>query len=115
MPSSMAFFATRPAAIMTLGFDVLVQEVIAAITTAPWLMVCSSPSIVTVACVRAAYGRAAATFAFQSCLLIIGRRYLQCEQIVEGIRYIGQGTRSWDDVARQGWLLLCSYRDAGCR
>ena len=42
-------------------------------------------------CVRAAYGRAAATFAFQSCLLIIGRRYLQCEQIVEGIRYIGQG------------------------
>ena len=36
-PRSTAFFATRPAAIITLGLDVLVQEVIAAITTAPWL------------------------------------------------------------------------------
>src|SRR5204862_91213 len=35
-PRSIAFFATRPAPIMTLGFDVFVQLVIAAITTAPW-------------------------------------------------------------------------------
>ena len=34
-PRSTAFFATRPAASITLGFDVLVQLVIAAITTAP--------------------------------------------------------------------------------
>src|SRR4030081_2598878 len=35
-PRSTAFFATRPAPIITLGFDVFVQLVIAAITTAPW-------------------------------------------------------------------------------
>src|SRR3954466_13339792 len=35
-PRSNAFFATSPAPIMTLGFDVFVQLVIAAITTAPW-------------------------------------------------------------------------------
>ena len=34
-PFSTAFFASRPAAIITVGFDVLVQLVIAAITTAP--------------------------------------------------------------------------------
>src|SRR5436309_12526379 len=34
-PGSMAIFATRPAPIMTLGFDVFVQLVMAAITTAP--------------------------------------------------------------------------------
>src|SRR5580700_6115825 len=34
-PRSTAFFATRPAAIITLGFDVFVQLVMAAITTAP--------------------------------------------------------------------------------
>src|SRR5882724_8092638 len=34
-PRSKAFFATRPAPIITLGFDVFVQLVIAAITTAP--------------------------------------------------------------------------------
>ena len=35
-PFSTAFFASNPAPIMTLGFDVFVQLVIAAITTAPW-------------------------------------------------------------------------------
>src|SRR4029079_10936719 len=35
-PRSTAFFARRPAATMTEGFEVFVQEVIAAITTAPW-------------------------------------------------------------------------------
>src|SRR3954464_12346633 len=35
-PRSKAFFATSPAPIITLGFDVFVQLVIAAITTAPW-------------------------------------------------------------------------------
>ena len=34
-PCSTAFFASRPAPIITLGFEVLVQLVIAAITTAP--------------------------------------------------------------------------------
>src|SRR5688572_26091660 len=34
-PFSTAFFAIRPAPTMTLGFDVLVQLVIAAMTTAP--------------------------------------------------------------------------------
>ena len=34
-PRSTAFFASNPAATMTLGFDVLVHDVIAAITTAP--------------------------------------------------------------------------------
>ena len=35
-PRSAAFFASRPAAIITDGFDVFVQLVIAAITTDPW-------------------------------------------------------------------------------
>ncbi|MNY54943.1 hypothetical protein D3C86_1908740 [compost metagenome] len=35
-PFSTAFFASRPAAIITLGLEVLVQEVMAAITTSPW-------------------------------------------------------------------------------
>ncbi|MNR14394.1 hypothetical protein D3C85_1308680 [compost metagenome] len=34
-PFSTAFFASRPAAIITLGLEVLVQEVMAAMTTAP--------------------------------------------------------------------------------
>ena len=34
-PRSNAFFATSPAPIITLGFDVFVQLVIAAMTTAP--------------------------------------------------------------------------------
>ena len=34
-PASTAFFAIRPAATMTEGFEVLVQLVIAAITTEP--------------------------------------------------------------------------------
>src|SRR5262245_10582905 len=43
-PLAAAFFATRPAATITLGFDVLVHEVIAAITTSPWPMSCLAPS-----------------------------------------------------------------------
>src|SRR5215211_5582792 len=35
-PRSTAFFASSAAPIMTCGFEVLVQEVIAAITTWPW-------------------------------------------------------------------------------
>jgi len=35
-PFSTAFFATSPAAIITLGLEVLVQEVMAAMTTAPF-------------------------------------------------------------------------------
>src|SRR5690349_3576238 len=35
-PRCAAFFASRAAAIITSGLEVLVQEVIAAITTAPW-------------------------------------------------------------------------------
>ena len=43
-PRSTAFFASSPAASSTLGFDVLVQEVIAAISTSPEPM--SMPSLV---------------------------------------------------------------------
>src|SRR3954468_21215176 len=49
-PRSNAFFATRPAPIMTLGFDVFVQLVIAAMTTAP----CSSADVATGASATAA-------------------------------------------------------------
>ena len=35
-PSAAALRASRPAAIITPGFDVLVQDVIAAMTTSPW-------------------------------------------------------------------------------
>ena len=37
-PFACALRATRPAATSTDGFDVLVQEVIAAITTSPWVI-----------------------------------------------------------------------------
>src|ERR1051325_5872899 len=42
-PRSTALRATRPAASMTDGFDVFVQEVMAAIVTEPWSSVTSSP------------------------------------------------------------------------
>ena len=43
-PFSTAFLATRPAASMTLGFDVFVHDVMAAIATAPWSSVKRDPS-----------------------------------------------------------------------
>src|ERR1700742_5096793 len=43
-PASTAFLASRAAPTMTDGLDVLVQEVMAAITTEPWSMVTSVPS-----------------------------------------------------------------------
>jgi hypothetical protein len=43
-PASTAFFASRPAASSTLGLEVLVQEVMAAINTSPFLSV--TPSLV---------------------------------------------------------------------
>src|SRR6202158_3002589 len=46
-PRSTAFFASRPAAIITLGFEVFVQLVIAAITTEPWRIENFSPLIST--------------------------------------------------------------------
>src|SRR3954454_21069098 len=42
-PRSTALRATRPAASITDGFDVFVQDVMAAIVTAPWSRVTSSP------------------------------------------------------------------------
>src|SRR5829696_528020 len=42
-PRSTALRATRPAASITDGFDVFVQDVMAAIVTAPWSSVTSSP------------------------------------------------------------------------
>src|SRR5580693_9094078 len=42
-PLAAALRASRPAPIMTLGFDVLVQDVIAAITTSPWPRSCLRP------------------------------------------------------------------------
>ena len=44
-PASTAFFASRPAASSTLGFEVLVQEVIAAISTSPFFTL--TPSVVS--------------------------------------------------------------------
>ena len=46
-PRSTAFFASSPAATITAGFDVFVQDVIAAITTAPCSSVQRSPSTTT--------------------------------------------------------------------
>ena len=43
-PFAAALRASRPAPISTLGFEVLVQEVIAAITTSPWPRSKSRPS-----------------------------------------------------------------------
>src|SRR3954451_9550665 len=43
-PRSTAFFASRPAPTITNGFDVLVHDVMAATTTAPWSISTSSPS-----------------------------------------------------------------------
>src|SRR3954465_6035 len=46
-PRSTAFLASSAAPIITCGFDVLVQEVIAAITTWPWSTNVSVPSSMT--------------------------------------------------------------------
>ncbi len=43
-PRSTAFFATRAAPIITDGFEVFVQEVMAAMTTAPWSSSKRAPS-----------------------------------------------------------------------
>ena len=48
-PFSTAFLASSAAPIITDGLEVLVQDVIAAITTAPWSSSNSVPSMVTVA------------------------------------------------------------------
>jgi len=48
-PLATAFFDNKPAAIRTLGLLVLVQLVIALITTLPWLIVYSFPSNVNFA------------------------------------------------------------------
>ena len=42
-PRSTAFLASRPAATITDGLEVLVHEVMAAMATAPWSTMCSSP------------------------------------------------------------------------
>src|SRR5580765_6585377 len=46
-PRSTAFRASRPAPIMTDGFDVFVHDVIAAITTAPWPSAALPPFVPT--------------------------------------------------------------------
>src|SRR4051812_14940347 len=46
-PRSTAFFASSAAPIITCGFEVLVQEVMAAITTWPWSTKVSVPSSIT--------------------------------------------------------------------
>ncbi len=53
-PFSTAFLATRAAAIITDGFDVLVQLVMDAIATAPWNRSNDRPSVSTVGKVRVA-------------------------------------------------------------
>src|SRR6202023_3995276 len=46
-PLATALRASRPAPTITVGFEVLVQEVIAAITTSPWPRSCLRPSTAT--------------------------------------------------------------------
>src|SRR5689334_18670702 len=46
-PRSTAFFASNPAPTITNGFEVLVHDVMAATTTAPWSISNSSPSSLT--------------------------------------------------------------------
>src|ERR687890_2126908 len=47
-PRSTAFFASSPAPTITEGFEVLVQEVIEEMTTAPWsISNCVPPDVVT--------------------------------------------------------------------
>ena len=48
-PRSAAFRATSPAATMTAGLLVFVHEVIAAITTEPWVSVVARPFVPTLA------------------------------------------------------------------
>src|SRR5262249_20168006 len=54
-PRATAFLANRPAPSMTAGFDVLVHEVMAAITTAPWPTSAVAPPTwtATLRCLRA--------------------------------------------------------------
>src|SRR3954468_5357519 len=47
-PRSTAFLASRPAPTITEGFDVLVHEVIEAMTTAPWSISTCDPSAVVI-------------------------------------------------------------------
>src|SRR5207249_10525055 len=60
-PRSTARFAARAAATITEGFDVLVQLVIAAITTEPCRSLCSAPSSVRFTWLRRAGGASVAT------------------------------------------------------
>src|SRR5512145_2696866 len=55
-PFSTAFLATSPAATMTEGLDVFVQDVIAAITIAPCLIFCAPPLVPKVTSVFKASG-----------------------------------------------------------
>src|SRR4051795_7524982 len=48
-PRSTAFLASKPAPTITNGFEVLVHDVMAATTTAPWSIATSSPSRVNLA------------------------------------------------------------------
>src|ERR1700691_4201249 len=56
-PLATAFLAKRPAATRTEGCEVLVQEVIAAVTTEPCPILAAWPSILTSTCVPAGAGR----------------------------------------------------------
>src|SRR5437867_5739923 len=79
-PRSTARFASSPAPIITLGFDVFVQLVIAAITTEPWSTRCAAgatagpsatatdPSLIIAAAARITDGGSAAFFA-ADCML----------------------------------------------
>jgi hypothetical protein len=59
-PRSTAFLASSPAAIITDGFEVFVQLVIAAITTAPWPISYVSPSAPVTETVAGSCGSATA-------------------------------------------------------
>ena len=94
-PSSIAFFATRPAAIITCGFDVLVQLVMAAMTTWPCSSSNSVPSLsLTSAWLQLAGSAAAAP----------GSGSERCRASANIAFDLRNGTRSWGVRAREARL-----------
>ena len=69
----MAFLATRPAAISTLGLEVLVQEVMAAMTTSPWPTSNFSPATGTRWAMESALPKSLASASLNSVAAVVSR------------------------------------------
>ena len=94
-PRSTAFLASRPAASMTLGLEVLVQQVIAAMTTSPWRSSTRS-GLGSVSGTRSGVGRL--------CIISIS---------VSGLVLFGVVTRSTTSVDRRLRAAAGDRADAG--